>query len=105
MRPICAPRATQHVQSSLPPRTAGPTSSPPEGDEIHSAQRTVPSKDVVQMETQLQAAIDGLFAAVAHIAQMVGQHPTPDKFVFEGSPLMSLLRIAARPASQHASTP
>lgn len=64
-----------------------------------------PSADIVRVETRLQAAIDGLFAAVTQVAQMVSLHPTPGKFLYEGSPLTSLLQIAASPASQHASTP
>ncbi|CAN7978026.1 unnamed protein product [Ixodes persulcatus] len=67
--------------------------------------RGIPSEDIAHVEAQLQAAIDGLFAAVAQVAQMVSLHPTPDKFLFKGSPLTSLLQIAAPPANQHAGTP
>lgn len=104
-RPFRPPGATQHSQDTFPQSTAASNTSPLQNAEVGPAPSGIPSEDIAHVEAQLQAAIDGLFAAVAQVAQMVSLHPTPDKFLFKGSPLTSLLQIAAPPANQHAGTP
>ncbi|KAG0426857.1 hypothetical protein HPB47_026039 [Ixodes persulcatus] len=104
-RPFRAPGAAQHSQDNFPQNTAASNTSPLQNAEVGPAPSGIPSEDTAHVEAQLQAAIDGLFTAFAQVAQMVSPHPTLDKFLFEGSPLTSLLQIAAPPANQHASTP
>ncbi|EEC08884.1 hypothetical protein IscW_ISCW018662 [Ixodes scapularis] len=72
-RRVHAPGAAQHFQGTFRHSSVVFTTSHLRNTEVGPAPSGIPSEDIARVEAQLQAVIDGIFTAVAQVAQMAAR--------------------------------
>lgn len=60
---------------------------------------------VLNLEEEIHKALAGIQSTLEYLATLVASHPTPGKFLYEGSPLTHYMTVITKEPHQNASTP